>query len=207
MAGYTGEKRWRDGMNSQAPQSGVSELTKEVCVQMLNALTNAEAAYAELQELYTYAGGTVQGLANLLFTEDIASRGSVGTNAVLTVNIVGGELASVSIDNAGTGYGDGNRQLTILNGINGVINYTVINGSVSSASVADPGSGYADGSAIPVSNFPLAGLVPETVANADEVAKTQAAFDAITALHELYLAADNQVVAQEDRLAQIRRMT
>ena len=50
-------------------------------------------------------------------------------------------------------------------------------------------------------------MTPETQANTEEVAKVQDAFDAITALHELYQAASNVVVAQEDRLAQIRRMT
>ena len=69
------------------------------------------------------------------------------------------------------------------------------------------GSGYPNGTGQTVTSFPLAGGVSDTVANAEEVAKAQAAFDAITALHELYQAADNVAVAQEDRLAQIRRMT
>lgn len=209
MAGYTGEKRWNTYVlgNNREREIGISELARDVCKQMIDALTNAEAAYAELLELYQYAGGTVQDLANLLFTEDIAARQTPGTNSVITMNVVAGSIDSVSIDNAGTGYNDGNYQMTVSNGSNGIINYTVTGGSVTSASVVSGGSGYTDGSSVAISNFPLAGFVSETTANADEVAKTQAAFDAITALHELYQAADNVAVAQEDRLAQLRRMT
>jgi hypothetical protein len=212
MAGYTGEKRWRNNMNSQAPSSGVSELTKQVCAQMIDALTSAEAAYAELQELYSYAGGTVQDLADLLFTEDIAARGSPGTNAVVTYSAdSGGTVVSVSLDNGGTGYTDGNYQRQIpgatMGGTLATFNYTVSNGSVTSVSLVDGGNSYELVSGKQISNFPLAGIVPETTANSEEVAKAQAAFDAITALHELYQAADNIAVAQEDRLAQIRKMT
>ncbi len=302
MAGYTGEKRWRNGMNPEAPESGVSELAQSVCRQMITCLTNSEAAYAELTELYTYAGGTVQLLADLLFAEDIAARTTPGTNAAITVDVpqtqaqidfgttAGGVVDSVAIvdggagyetggtfnitvasdsgyvagseaiitytvasgaidsvvvtdggsgytvslpattdvaaadipqptntsitaatiSNAGTGYTDGNYQLINVqapeNG-NGVLNYTVSGGVVTSVSVASGGQNYTPGLGKTVANFPLAGGVSDTQANAEEVAKAQAAFDAITALHELYQAADNQVVAQEDRLAQIRRMT
>lgn len=47
----------------------------------------------------------------------------------------------------------------------------------------------------------------DTEANAAEVAMAQDLVDAITAAHELYQAADNQTVAQEDRLEQLRRMS
>ena len=211
MAGYTGEKRWRNGMNSEAPDSGVSELAQDVCRQMITCLTNSEAAYAELQELYTFAGGTVQGLADLLFTEDIAARTTPGTNAVITVDVASNAITAAAISNAGTGYVDGNYQLRNveagIGGSGGTLDYTVSGGVVTSVDVATGGSAYTDGLAQTVTNFPLAGGVSDTAANAEEVAKAQAAFDAITALHELYLAADNNVVAQEDRLGQIRRMT
>lgn len=49
--------------------------------------------------------------------------------------------------------------------------------------------------------------VLDTQANATELAMTQDLIDAITAAHELYQAADNQIVAQEDRFAQLRRMS
>jgi hypothetical protein len=47
----------------------------------------------------------------------------------------------------------------------------------------------------------------DTQANALEVEKAQAAIDAATAMHELYQAADNQVVTQADRFAEMRRMS
>lgn len=209
MAGYTGEKRWRNQMNPYAPDGGISELARDACGQMLHALTNSEALYIEMLELYTYAGGTIQDLANQLFTEDIAARQIVGTNAIVTMTVVGGVIDSVSIDNAGTGYVNGNYRLNGVQGgnNNATIDYTVTNRSVTSVSIVSGGSSYPDGSSQPILNFPLAGFASDTVANADEVAKTQAAFDAITALHELYQAADNVAVPQEDRLAQLRRMT
>lgn len=212
MAGYTGEKRWRSGMNPNAFDVGVSELTNNLCSSMLDSLTSAEAAFAEMADLYQYAGGTIQDLANLLFTEDIAKRGSPGTNAVITVDVDSStEIVSATIDTAGTGYTDGNYQLSnIIAGISGskgTINYTVSGGAVTSVTVVNSGTGYEIANDQVVSNFPLAGFIIETTANSEEVAKTQAAFDAITALHELYQCANNTVVAQEDRLAQLRRMT
>lgn len=299
MAGYTGEKRWRNGMNPQAPESGVSELAKNACLEMIDALNIAEAAYAELVELYQFAGGTVQGLANQLFKEDIEARKSPGTTAVITVDVTGAEAAinfttdtsgvvdsvtlvdggsgystggsfniteasdsgftgnqavinytvssgainsvtianggssytgnlsvaiasadipnpitavtSASISNAGTGYNDGNftHEVSLADGKGGgaLLDYTVTDGSISSVSVRVGGNEYTTGTGQTVTNFPLAGFISDTTANSEEVAKTQAAFDAITALHELYLAADNQIVTQEDRLSQLRRMT
>lgn len=47
----------------------------------------------------------------------------------------------------------------------------------------------------------------EAQASADEVAMAQDAFDAVTAMHELYQCMTNVTVAQEDRLAQLRRMS
>lgn len=293
MTGYTGEKRWNE----------TSALAQGVCVDMIKSLTAAEAAYSELQELYGYAGGTVQLLADLLFTDEIAQRTSPGTNAVITVDVpttkaqidfgttaggvvdsvaivdggagyteggtlnitlasdagfvagteaviaytvsngvingvsitdggdgytaslaattdiaaadipapTGGLLSNPQISVAGTGYTDGNYSLnvTLTNSVpnSGILGYTVSGGVVTSVSLRSVGSGYPLGTGQTVTSFPLAGGVAETTANADEVAKAQAAFDAITALHELYQAADNVAVAQEDRLAQIRRMT
>lgn len=50
-------------------------------------------------------------------------------------------------------------------------------------------------------------LRSESQANTEEVAKTAAAIAAMLAAHQLYEAADNQVVAQSDRLATFRRMS
>ena len=212
MAGFTGEKRWRHGMNTEDPSGGVSETVKELSLGMVKALNDSETAFAEMQELYTYAGGTIQDLANLLFKEDIEARKSPGTNAQLTVDInTDGGLEAVTIVNAGSGYKDGNYTFTVSVtdglGSGGSVDYAVSNGSVSSASIRTAGTGYTGAGTSTVINFPLAGLVSDTSANVEEVAKTQAAFDAVTAMHELYLAASNQTVAAEDRLAQLRRMT
>ena len=49
--------------------------------------------------------------------------------------------------------------------------------------------------------------VLDTQANAVEVAKATDLIDAVTAMHELYQAANNVVTTQEDRFAQLRRMT
>ena len=49
--------------------------------------------------------------------------------------------------------------------------------------------------------------VLDTEANAVELAKTTDLIAAITASHEIYQAANNVVTAQEDRLAQLRRMS
>ena len=215
MAGYTGEKRW-NGIDG-----GVSALAQGVCVDMIQTLTTAEAAYSELQELYVYSGSTVQLLAALLFTDDIAARTTPGTNAVVTVDVVAttgspavasdGSLSNPQISVAGTGYTDGNFSVNVTlsesTPNSGVLSYTVENGIVTTVSLLTSGRQYPTGNGQIVTSFPLAGGVSETVANADELAKAQALFDAITALHELYQAADNVAVAQEDRLAQIRRMT
>lgn len=49
--------------------------------------------------------------------------------------------------------------------------------------------------------------VLDTQANAEEVAKATDLVNAVTAMHELYQAANNVAVTQEDRFAQLRRMT
>ena len=66
---------------------------------------------------------------------------------------------------------------------------------------------YTDGDGQAMTNEPAPGQVPETQANAVELTMTQDAFDAVTAMHELHQALTNNVVAQEDRLAQLRRMS
>jgi len=53
-------------------------------------------------------------------------------------------------------------------------------------------------------NFPG---VFDTEANATELAMVNDAIAAVTSIHELYQALTNQVVAQEDRLADLRRMS
>lgn len=131
MAGaHTSEKRWYANMNPNGNES-VADKVQNVAVEVVQVMANVEEMYAEMLELYNYAGGTTQLLADQLFKEKWSAR------------------------------------------------------------LADP--------QVPD--------VYETQANAAEVAMTQDAFDAVTAMHELYLAMTNVAVAQEDRLAQIRRMS
>lgn len=49
--------------------------------------------------------------------------------------------------------------------------------------------------------------VLDTEANAAEVSKATDLINAVTAMHELYEAANNVVTTQEDRFAQLRRMS
>ena len=131
MAGHTSEKRWR---NNQTNESGlgVSELVTESCNGVLRGLEEAEMKYLDMLELYTYAGGTAQLLADQLFYEDWITR--------------------------------------------------------ETDPIGNPG-------------------VLDTEANATEVAKTTDLINAVTAMHEIYQAANNVIVAQEDRFAQLRRMS
>lgn len=212
MAGHTSEKRWRTGMNPLSTEEGVSAVGSRICEQMVAALTDARAGYLEMQEIYSFAGGTVQLLADLLFREDIAARQVPGIDAALEIDVVGGEVTGVTVVTAGSGYTDGQYPIILAasaGGGDGVaqLSYTVSGGSIVSAFVSSPGSTYTNGLGQAVVETPPAGTVTDTVANAEEVAKTQDLFDAITALNELYQCADNTVVAQEDRLAQLRRMT
>lgn len=127
---HTSEKRWYRNQNPNGNQS-VADEVQSATLNVRSALDAAEVMFGEMQELFTFAGGTIQLLADQLFFEKWSTR------------------------------------------------------------LVDP-------------------QVPdvfETQANAVELGMTQDAFDAVTAMHELYQAMTNVVVAQEDRLAQLRRMS
>ncbi len=217
MAGHTSEKRWRRNQNPTG-NTGVSELASQVCDQMLSALEAGRVAFAELSELYSYAGGTVQDLADQLFKEDWEARSSLGTQAVITVDVVAGSpelnlITNPTVTVPGTGYTDGTgftlNLVVTAGGGNGAaeLTYDVVSGAITNPSISIAGAGYNIGADITVHETPVPGQVFETQANAEEVAKAQDLFDAMTALNELYNAADNQAVTQEDRLAQLRRMS
>jgi hypothetical protein len=180
---------------------------------MVTALDDGKAAFNELQELYTFAGGTVQLLADQLFLEDWSVRSVQGTQAVITVDVVAGVVATPAVSVAGTGYTDGtgftlNLVLTAGGGDGTAeLAYDVVSGAVTNPSVTIAGTTYNNGTDIVVQETPAAGQVFETEANSVELGKAQDLFDAITALNELYGAADNSVTAQEDRFSQLRRMS
>ena len=57
---HTSQKRWND----------VSESITRFCSTAVIALNEAEEAYQQFQEIYSYAGSTDQGLADLLFIQE-----------------------------------------------------------------------------------------------------------------------------------------
>ncbi len=213
MAGHTSEKRWRRNQNSTFGNSGVSELASNVCKEMIAALDNSKTAFNELQELYIYAGSTVQLLADQLFFEDWSTRSTTGVQAVITVDVSAGVVSNPTVTVAGTGYEDGTGFVLLLvvtaGGGDGTaeLTYDVVSGAVTNPSISIAGDTYNDGTDIVVQETPIAGQVFETEANAVELAKAQDLFDAITALNELHGAASNLATSQEDRFSQLRRMS
>jgi hypothetical protein len=213
MAGHTSEKRWRRNQNPIFGNKGVSEQAQDLCTEMTTILTKARAAFLEMQELYQYVGSTVQGLADQLFYEDWTSRSATGVQAVLTVDVTAGAVSAVAITEAGTGYADGTGFTINLSATAGggdataLISYDVVSGALTNAAVDVAGATYTDGAGQSVLEAPTPGLVFEAQASAEEVGKAQDLFDAVTALNELYLAADNGVTTTEDRFAQLRRMS
>ena len=205
---HTSEKRWYQSQNPNGNDS-VADAVQVAAKDVIAALEAAESMYGEMQELYSYAGGTMQGLADQLFKEKWEARTQAGVQAELTFNVTAGAVTAVTIVEAGTGYPDGlGYTLPVLGGnADAVISYDVANGSLTNAAVDTAGTGYTDGDNQVMTNEPAPGEVPETQANAIELVMTQDAFDAVTAMHELYQAMTNNVVAQEDRLAQLRRMS
>lgn len=209
MAGaHTSEKRWYRDQNPNGNDS-IADQVQEHARVIIHELNRAEAMFAEMQELYSYVGSTMQGLADQLFKEKWEQRLEQGVDAVVTVDVVAGAITAAAITTAGTGYTNGTGfTLNVAGGDgNGIISYDVVNGSVTNVAVDAAGATYSDGLGQTVTNFPTAGLTPETQANATELAMTQDAFNAVTAMHELYQAMTNVAVVQEDRLAQLRRMS
>jgi len=213
MAGHTSEKRWRNNQNRVEGNAGVSDLASQICSDMVETLNRGKSAFNELQELYAYAGGTVQLLADQLFYEDWSSRSTQGTQAVITVDVVTNAVTNPIVTVAGTGYTDGtgftlNLVLTAGGGDGAAeLTYDVVSGAVTNPSISIAGDTYNNGTNITVQETPAAGQVFETEANAEELQKAQDLFDAITALNELHGAASNLVTAQEDRFSQLRRMS
>jgi len=57
MAGHTSEKRWEN----------VSTTASGIVAQLTSILINTEESYQQMLEIYAYAGGTDELLAELLF--------------------------------------------------------------------------------------------------------------------------------------------
>jgi hypothetical protein len=81
MAGHTSEKRWTTrAINSfdgtRIRLEGLSERAQPLLKEFVEQLILVEEAYQQMQEIYSYAGGSNTLLAELLFKEEIAARSS-----------------------------------------------------------------------------------------------------------------------------------
>ena len=65
MAGHTSEKRWND----------VSTSVNQKAATLLESLVTGKEIFEQLEELWTFAGGTDQAVADQLFADDIAALG------------------------------------------------------------------------------------------------------------------------------------
>lgn len=63
---HSSEKRWSD----------VSGDVSAMCEQLLDVLVRGNELFNRLVQTYVYAGGTDEGLASLLFANEIAGRGA-----------------------------------------------------------------------------------------------------------------------------------
>ncbi len=71
MAGHTSEKRWG---KSRFGDIGIGDQVKESATQMVFAMNMIEETYQDLLELWAFAGGTDQLVANQLFFEEWSIR-------------------------------------------------------------------------------------------------------------------------------------
>lgn len=86
MAGHSSEKLW-DGNNFG--DIGVGETVKNACIQVLSSLNLSEESYQDLLELWSFAGGSDQLVANQLFfdiwsvrvSDPVGAPGIVDTQA------------------------------------------------------------------------------------------------------------------------------
>jgi len=196
---HTSEYRWPLVVES------ASEISKKI----VDILLEAESKYQDLLELYAYVGSTAQALADQLFFDDWSIRSNPGVQAILTYDATGGVITGVTVVNGGTGYTDGVGYLVPVQGGDGsgLIAYDVVAGVVTNATVDSAGTTYSGGSGLALNGFAEPESIPETQASAEEVAKAQDLVDAMGAIHEIYQAADNVAVGQEDRFVQVRRFT
>ncbi len=71
MAGHTSEKRWDQNKFGDA---GVGQQVRDVAIDVVDMLTRLENLYQDLLELWQFAGGTDQGVADQLFFEQWSGR-------------------------------------------------------------------------------------------------------------------------------------
>lgn len=195
---HSSEKRWPE----------VSDIASNAAALMVNGLLEAESKYQDLLELYAYAGNSAQGLADLLFADVWPGRSVPGTFASITVDVSAGTITDAFLQSGGAGYNDGTGYQWVVEGGDGsgVISYDVVAGAITNVLVVTGGGTYPDGLGQTIIT-PSPSPVFDTQANAEEVGLATDLVNAMTAIHEIYEAADNGIVAQEDRLVQMRRFT
>ncbi len=95
MAGHTVEKRWDQNRFADA---GIGQLVRDAAVNTVEHLTSSENLYQDLVELWAFAGGTDQAVANQLFFEIWSTRVSdpIGNPGVLDTEANSVEVAVVS---------------------------------------------------------------------------------------------------------------
>lgn len=209
---HTREKRWYRNQNPDGNE-GVADRVQAMSKNILVALLEGEEAYQEMLELFDYVGGTPQLVADQLFKEKWQARSTPGVQAVITVDVAAGIVSNPTVTEGGSGFNNGTGfVLTLVLTAGGgdgdaEVTYDVVAGVVTNPTVTVAGTGYNDGSDIVVQEIPTPGVVFETEANADELAVINDMSAAITSIHELYQALTNTAVGQENRIADLRRMS
>lgn len=209
MAGHTSEKRWS---RTSEGDEGIGALVKSEAISIITGLNVAEELYQDLLELWQFAGGTDQEVADLLFKEVYEERKVDGVIATIEVDISGGLVSNPVIIGAGTGYRNGSKFTmpldTTAGGSGASVKYDIVNGLWTNLVMAAEGIGYIDGAGTSVTDVPSPQEgVSETQANSVEVNMVGDAKAAMAALHDLYGAMTNQVTSTADRIDIMRRMT
>jgi len=198
--------------SSELHWGAASGLVGEAAARILVGLDEAEAIYQDLFEVYQFVGASDQEFADQLFASQWQDRWADGVQAVITVDVVSGAIENPQITNGGTGYEDGfNYPLTVYGlggGMPASLAYDVVDGIITRVRIISAFADHDDGTDISILEMPapLMGVL-ETEADAEEVAKVTDLRAAITALHDLYLAMNDGVVTQENRVDALRRMS
>ena len=92
MAGHTSEKRWA---TNKFADVGIGLLVRDASIEAIDKLTNGEHLYQDLVELWAFAGGTDQLVADQLFFEIWSIRVS---DPIGNPGIVDTQANSIEVD-------------------------------------------------------------------------------------------------------------
>ena len=93
---HTSEKRWSYYRNGDVFHEGIGGIMGPLLKDFVEKLVLLEESYQQMQEMYTYAGGTASGLAALLFKEDIEVAGSPYTPTQEQIDIATDAVAAMA---------------------------------------------------------------------------------------------------------------